>query len=84
MIKTQVQLPDTLYHEAKRISQQYEMSLAEVVRRGLEGIIPSYPNRSAQKEPWTLPTVSVGLVKDPFADKNWREEHAIDAVGRMK
>jgi hypothetical protein len=45
MIKTQVQIPDHLYHEAKRISAEYEMSFAEVVRRGLERLAPSYPPR---------------------------------------
>lgn len=28
-------MPDYLYREAKRIAEQYEMSMAEVVRRGL-------------------------------------------------
>ena len=32
MIKTQVQIPDHLYREAKRIAADYEMSFAEVVR----------------------------------------------------
>jgi hypothetical protein len=45
MIKTQVQVPDHLYREAKRIAAEYEMSFAEVVRRGLEGLVPSYPPR---------------------------------------
>lgn len=43
MVKTQVQIPDHLYSEAKRISREYEMSFAEVVRRGLERIAPVYP-----------------------------------------
>ena len=32
MTKTQVQIPDHLYEEAKRIARDYEMSLAEVFR----------------------------------------------------
>ncbi|MGA2865042.1 MAG: antitoxin [Verrucomicrobiota bacterium] len=43
MIKTQVQIPDHLYQEAKRIAAEYEMSFAEVVRRGLERLAPAYP-----------------------------------------
>ena len=35
MIKTQVQIPDDLYREAKRVAADYEMSFAEVVRRSL-------------------------------------------------
>ena len=41
-------IPDCLYEEAKRISREYEMSFAEVVRRGLERIVPFYPPRAAQ------------------------------------
>jgi hypothetical protein len=36
MVKTQVQFPDHLYREAKRVAVEQEMSFAEVVRRGLE------------------------------------------------
>ena len=47
MIKTQIQIPDHLYREAKRIAADYEMIFAEVVRRSLEKTIPSYPPRSS-------------------------------------
>lgn len=43
MIKTQVQLPDDLYNEAKRVAREREMSLAEVVRRGIEYMSMVYP-----------------------------------------
>jgi hypothetical protein len=39
MIKTQIQIPDHLYSEAKRIAREREISFAEVVRRGLEAIV---------------------------------------------
>lgn len=57
MIKTQVQVPDHLFQEAKRIARDYEMSLAEVFRRGLERLAPFYPPRSAPPAPanWQLP-----------------------------
>lgn len=42
MIKTQVQIPDDLYRAAKRVAADYEMSFAEVVRRGLERITAEY------------------------------------------
>lgn len=45
MIKTQVQIPDHLYREAKRVAAEHEMSFAEVVRRGLERITEDYPPR---------------------------------------
>lgn len=54
MVKTQVQIPDHLYQEAKRIAKEYEMSFAEVVRRGLERVVPVYPPRK-QDIKWSLP-----------------------------
>lgn len=58
MIKTQVQIPDHLYDEAKRIARDYEMSLAEVFRRGLEKMLPYYPPREpgSKTKGWQLPT----------------------------
>lgn len=73
MIKTQIQMPDYLYREAKRIAAQYEMSMAEVVRRGLERIISSYPERADAAGEWTLPTLDLGLRMDPFENPDWRE-----------
>lgn len=72
MIKTQVQIPDHLVREARRIAAQYEMSFAEVVRRGLERLIPSYPPRPGATAEWKLPKLDLGLVVDPFADPEWR------------
>lgn len=45
MIRTQIQLPDALYREAKRIAAEQEISLAEVLRRGLEHMQRIYPPR---------------------------------------
>ncbi|MFM7180433.1 MAG: antitoxin [Verrucomicrobiales bacterium] len=55
MVKTQVQIPDTLYREAKRLAAENEMSFAEVVRRGLEEIIRHHPPGRTRAEDWTLP-----------------------------
>ena len=73
MTKTQIQMPDYLYREAKRIAEQYEMSMAEVVRRGVERMIPSYPDRAGAPGEWTLPTLDLGLRVDPFENPDWRE-----------
>ena len=54
MVKTQVQFPDHLYHEAKRIAAEYEMSFAEVVRRGLEEAIRSHPPGRTAASEWKL------------------------------
>jgi hypothetical protein len=44
MVKTQIQFPDHLYREAKRVVAEYEMSFAEVVRRGVEQVIKLHPS----------------------------------------
>ena len=54
MVKTQVQIPDHLYQEAKRIAAEYEMSFAEVVRRGLERVVANYPPRQMHGD-WEPP-----------------------------
>jgi hypothetical protein len=58
MIKTQIQLPDHLFREAKRIAADYEMSFAEVVRRSLERITEDYPPRR-DATAWAPPTPEV-------------------------
>jgi hypothetical protein len=69
MIKTQIQLPDALYQEAKRVAAEYEMSFAEVVRRSLERSLPAYPPRNAGWEP--PEPVSLGM-RGPIGDEEWR------------
>jgi metal-responsive CopG/Arc/MetJ family transcriptional regulator len=48
MTRTRIQLPDHLYLEAKRIAQEYEMSISELIRRALELAIPGYPPRARE------------------------------------
>ncbi len=55
MIKTQIQIPDRLYHEAKRIAREREMSFAEVVRRGIECVLTVYPPNPLPAGKWSLP-----------------------------
>ena len=69
MIKTQIQLPDALYQEAKRVAAEYEMSFAEVVRRSLERALPAYPPRVAGWEP--PEPVSLGI-RCAIEDDEWR------------
>jgi hypothetical protein len=58
MVKTQVQIPDLLFREAKRIAAENEMSFAEVVRRGLEEIIRHHPPGRSPAHTWALPEAS--------------------------
>ncbi len=55
MMRTQIQLPDSLYREAKRVATEREISFAEVVRRGLEYITRVYPSTEDPKTPWSPP-----------------------------
>ena len=69
MIKTQIQLPDALYREAKRVAADYEMSFAEVVRRSLERALPAYPPKTGA---WQPPEpLSLG-VQEGIEDEEWR------------
>jgi len=71
MIRTQVQLPDELYREAKRIASEQEISLAEVLRRGVEHMQRIYPPRSAAGK-WQPPEpASLGRFQAP--EDRWRE-----------
>ncbi|MBZ0090011.1 MAG: antitoxin [Thermoanaerobaculia bacterium] len=79
MVKTQIQIPDDLYRETKRIAEQYELSFAEVVRRGIERLLPSYPPRRPASGA-RLPELDLGLVVDPFASPEWRSELHLGAA----
>ena|SRR6185436_9067024 len=75
MIRTQIQLPERLYEEAKRLAQEKEVSLTEIVRRALELLLTIYPTDRAQKKGWTLdPPANTGLRIDPFENPDWRLE----------
>ena len=73
MTKTQIQLPDQLYREAKRVARERELSLAEVIRRGVEYITNAYPPlEGTQCEAWKPPAAKhLGPFLAPVED--WRE-----------
>lgn len=70
MVKTQVQFPDHLYKEAKRISKEYEMSFAEVVRRGVEEVAKAYPPGRPPADEWTLPDPA-GMGEPLLPESEW-------------
>lgn len=72
MVRTQVQLPDDLYRHAKRVADEQEITLAEVVRRGLEYIVRVYPPRDLPAHGWRLPEPRhLGRFLAP--EDRWRE-----------
>ncbi len=69
MIKTQVQIPDELYHRAKRVAAAKEWSFAEIIRRGLEYMTRVNPPPRESAELWQLPdAVPMGEPLVPQAD----------------
>ena len=71
MVKTQIQLPEILYAEAKRVAHEREITFAEVVRRGIEYVVTAYPRLRDDASEWTLPKpVKLGEFLAPA--KDWR------------
>jgi len=66
MIKTHVQIPDELYHSAKKVAERKEWSFAEVVRRGLE-YMTTVNHVSDDSVEWALPLVK-GML--PVSEKS--------------
>ncbi len=74
MIRTQIQLPDALYREVKRVAAEREMSLAELVRRGLELLLTRFPTDTTMATPWELPKPRPLGGDAFFANSDWRYE----------
>ena len=55
MVKTQVQIPDHLFKEAKRLAEEGEMSFAQVVRQGLEMMVKARPAGRQPARLWQVP-----------------------------
>jgi hypothetical protein len=72
MVKTQIQIPDRLYREAKRLAEENEISFAEVVRRGIEHIVRHFPAGRQRPSDWAPPRPrDLGAPLAPEAD--WTE-----------
>ena len=55
MVKTQIQIPDELYRDLKRLAKRKEWSLAETLRRGGEQILEMYPDQVTKSHNWAPP-----------------------------
>ena len=72
MVKTQVQIPDHLFREAKRIASESEMSFAHVVRLGLEMVVLARPAGRQPASQWKVPKgKNMGLPL--VAEDRWTE-----------
>ena len=74
MIRTQIQLPDALYREVKRVAAEREMSLAELVRRGLETVLSRFPAHPESRATWALPEPRPLGGDAFFKNPDWRYE----------
>ena len=70
MLRTQIQLPEPLLQQLKRIAEQRDWSLAELVRRGMESYVQTCPE-PAESPGWSMPVLrgSGGHLVDPAAVK---------------
>jgi hypothetical protein len=71
-ITPQIQLPDALYRRVKAMAAAREISLAELVRNGLEYMLRVSAGAEADAAAWTLPAPAALGGTDPFADPDWR------------
>ena len=55
MVKTQIQLPDALYRDLKRLAAAREWSLAETLRRAAEQLLARHPVVPAHAAEWQPP-----------------------------
>ena len=55
MKRTQIQLPDWLFAAARDVAARKEVSLAELVRRGLEYMVAVTPVPEEEGSSWQLP-----------------------------
>lgn len=76
MTRTQIQLPEPLFRQLKRIAGERDWSLAELVRRGMEDYVRTFPETTEKR--WTMPVLrgSGGHLADPA--ETTAEADAID------
>jgi hypothetical protein len=70
MTRTQIQIPDPLYREVRRVAEQQDWSVSEVIRRGAEAVVRAYPPTKlspASPLAWPQPIKSRLLISDPAA-----------------
>lgn len=74
MIRTQVQIPDNLYDSARKLAERMEISVTELVRRGLEYMVSVSAPADRADAGWTLPGAHSLGGADPFKAPDWREQ----------
>lgn len=57
MTRTQIQLPEPLFQQLKKIAAVRDWSVAELIRRGMESYVQTCPEVSRPDTPWTMPVL---------------------------
>ena len=71
MKRTQIQIPDPLYREVKRVAKLLDWSVSEVFRRAVEQLVAQYPG-SKMRRGWELPEPR-NMGKPLVASERWRD-----------
>lgn len=72
MVKTQIQIPDHLFKQAKQLAEESEMSFAHVVRLGLELVLKARPLGRKPAKGWQVPKgKAMGLPS--ISEDQWTE-----------
>ena len=80
MKRTQVQIPDPLYREVKRVATLQDWSISEVFRRAAEQMVAQYPPKKYPRA-WMLPEPrEMGAPLIP--QDGWSELLVEDQAGR--
>lgn len=79
MKRTQIQIPDPLYKEVKRLAALKDWSVSEVFRRAVEQLVTQYPCIKKAEE-WELPTPG-NLGKPKIVSERWRDLLVDDETG---
>ena len=79
MTRTQIQLPEPLFGNLRRIAGVRDISVAELIRRGMELYLKTCPEVAEVGEGWTMPILrgSGGHLQDIGAIR--AEAEAIEA-----
>ena len=72
MVRTQIQLPDEMYKNLKRLARSHEMTLAELLRRGCEYILSVYKPADDRTATWSLPKPRTLGLKPGIAAEDMR------------
>ena len=83
MLRTQIQLPEPLLQQLKRIAEQRDWSLAELVRRGLDVYVQTCPMPVGDAV-WKMPVLrgSGGHLVDPAGAEPEAEAVAARSASR--